>query len=330
MKNKQYLLFKDFSTIIYIKATTILSLIKTSYNKSLIHPETISGLVQSDGSFTISIVKASSKLGFVLRPSFSIRLLPSSYPIIKAMKDYFGVGEIYITQKYVNYQVNNFMHLWHVIIPHFIKYPLHSRKHISFVKFVTIMRLLLPYQNKIKPDLVIMKILVLLIDMNAGSARNVDKIKYWLGKLSVKPVYNFTLLTDYLKPLLNISSYFLVGVIEGDGSFYFTVRNNNNIRFGFNISTNIEDIGLLYAIMGYLKVGYVQNFGTWARFNIENNKVIENVMIPLVDNVGMLSSKRAKYQRFRKVFFMYKNKDHLTENGMNEIKELVREMKKLK
>jgi len=63
----------------------------------------------------------------------------------------------------------------------------------------------------------------------------------------------------HLKPLDLLNNYFILGVIEGDGSFYVSLRLNKKIRFGFNIGTHINEIDLLYAIKRYLDCGVVEN-----------------------------------------------------------------------
>lgn len=69
-----------------------MTLTRTSYNVfNLIDPGVISGLVQSDGSFSVSIVKSNSAL---VRPQFSITLMLSSLNLLKAIQQYFGIGHI--------------------------------------------------------------------------------------------------------------------------------------------------------------------------------------------------------------------------------------------
>lgn len=52
--------------------------------------------------------------------------------------------------------------------------------------------------------------------------------------------------------MFTFNIYFIIGLIEGDGSFYVGLRKNKilskTIRFGFNITTQLSDLFLLYAI----------------------------------------------------------------------------------
>lgn len=289
----------------------------------LIDPRVITGLIQSDGAFSVSIKKSPSTLGFVLRPQLTISMMLTSLNLLKAVHQYFGVGTLSVTDKYVQFQVSGFLDLWHVIIPHFITYPLFGNKHLVFVKFVTIMTLLFPFHNKDKPTIILMKVLVLMINMNTGSSSNSPS--QWLATLNIVPDYNVTLMTDYLSPLLFVTPHFLVGLIEGDGSFYFSVRSDTGqVRFGFNITTNMMELDLMHAVRAYLGFGRVTLQSTWCRFETESVKHLLAAMVPLVDGIPMLGSKNDKFLAFRKAIMMFKNKDHLTAEGLDTIKSLLK------
>jgi hypothetical protein len=57
---------------------------------------------------------------------------------------------------------------------------------------------------------------------------------------------NITKYFEKNNTLINI--YFIIGIIEGDGSFYVGLRTNRKVRFGFNITTHIYELDLLYKI----------------------------------------------------------------------------------
>lgn len=306
-----------------------MNLVKTSYNatNNIIDPRIISGLVQSDGSFSVSITSSPSKLGFVIRPMFSISLQLSSYELLLALKQYFGVGTLTVTKTYVEYRVSGFYELWHVIVPHFCKYPLFGAKHISFVTFVTVLTLLFPYYNTVKPTWVLVKVLMLISIMNAGSSRTIESIYNRLNTLQVIPhSLERTLLSmsdNYLMPLSCMSAYFLVGLMEGDGSFYFAIRPNGKLRFGFNITTNIGELDLLYAVKQFLGFGnvIVKN-DKWCYYYTESVTHINDTLVPLVSAIPMRGSKQARFLAVKEVLKMYKAKEHLTAEGRKKIEAL--------
>jgi len=102
----------------------------------------------------------------------------------------------------------------------------------------------------------------------------------------------------YFNYLNSINNYFLIGIIEGDGSFYVSLRKNGGVRFGFNITTHILELDMLYAIKIYLDCGIVIIKPTWCRFVVEGNKDLINILMVIVDSVGLLGSKADNYLLF--------------------------------
>lgn len=302
------------------------------FDNSQINPYVVSRVIQSDGCFTVNISKTKSGFGFILVPSFQIELIRTSLPLLKAIQRYFGgVGILSLKKdgKYVKYSITRIEDMWHILIPHFTKYGLYGSKYVSFIKFVNVLILLFPYQNKSKPAHVLMKRLVIMIDMNNGSGRDVEDIFCWLYKLKIEPDFYCPLYAKYLQPLLTVNMHFFVGIMEGDGSTYFGFNVKGKPRFGFNITTNIRDLYMLHAIKNFLGFGNIKLHGTWCRIESESVNSLWNLLIPIIDKVGLLGSKAEKYDTFRQVLVMYKNKEHLTKKGLAVIKGLQKRMKEL-
>jgi hypothetical protein len=80
--------------------------------------------------FSLKIIKRSGyKLGWGVEPGFIIGLHANNLPILEKIQSYFGVGNIHIgNNNAVSYYVNDVQDLTKVIIPHFDKYPLITKK----------------------------------------------------------------------------------------------------------------------------------------------------------------------------------------------------------
>lgn len=293
------------------------------------------GLTQSDGSFAISIIKTKSKIGLVLRPFFSIELKDSSINILLEVQQYLGgCGRIYNNKikKTVNFEISDFPSIWHILIPHFLKYPLESSKLESFLKFTNCMIFLFPFYNKNKPADLLLDLIKYSYFMNEGTGRTEEDFKdviyNYFNKgnpnlaldLSTSIVFKekSQLWLDHIKTkFLNSSEIELntiLGIIEGDGSFYISFTSDFKIKFGFNITTSIKDLYTLYKIKWRLGCGkvYIKS-ETWCRFEVTRKDDLINIIEPLIktlelyrgNNVRLLSSKSQSFEACTEALALY-------------------------
>lgn len=117
--------------------TTTLKLMyySTLINKKL-DPWFVTGFSDGVASFVLSIVK-SSKVGFSTTTAcFQIQLHIKYLELLNQIKNYFnGVGSITIHKNRCVYMVNGFSNIINVIIPHFDKYPLKTKKLGDYLLF---------------------------------------------------------------------------------------------------------------------------------------------------------------------------------------------------
>ena len=172
----------------------------------------VSGVTQSDGSFGISFKMTNSKFGYKISPFYRIELTLASINLINTIHKFFnnqganGRTGIRMLRGTCYYEITDLYSLWHVVVPHFLKYPLYGYKQIVFYKFVQILALLYPYFNKkYKPDLIIGKILYLTLNLNLSIKKNGNRSS--LLHLRSEKIYNKINLTplEVEKKLLNSS-----------------------------------------------------------------------------------------------------------------------------
>lgn len=326
-----------------------------------------SGLIHSDGSFFVNILKsASSWSGYTIRLTFSISLGIASLDLIKDIAKFFQCGQVSITATNCTFSVSNFHEIWHIIIPHFLSYPVYGFKFISFQIFVICASLLYPFYYNEKPVWLLVKIIILAFFMNEGSSRTLLRFYHILVNLQVKAraagnvsgleniqiydqpellanntvypvkvsgVGNFNVFS-FLPASLNISALdfsliahpiflpltFILGLIEGDGSFYIGFKSAPAViyTFGFSITTNISDFPILILIQQRLGCGliYVKS-AKWCRFEVNKIDDLNNKIIPLIDllelhrgqGINLLCSKKNNYAVWKDGIKKHINKD---------------------
>lgn len=96
-------------------------------------PEYIIGLVDGEGSFAIHLrdPKKSVKRRAIVEPRFYLKLQHRDKPVLLALKEFFGCGNVYIQrdqrknhQLCYRYEVANRQDLSEIIVPFFKAYPL--------------------------------------------------------------------------------------------------------------------------------------------------------------------------------------------------------------
>lgn len=102
--------------------------------------------------------------------------------------------------------------------------------------------------------------------------------------------------------------HWLVGVVDGDGTFHFAKTRKNVWTFYFKVGQSNYNLRLLYFIKKILGVGSVNvpnSKDNSAEFRIRDKKTIINVILPIFDKYTLLTSKQFHYQLFRKAILLY-------------------------
>ena len=92
----------------------------------------MSGFADGESTFYLAITKSSGhKLGWRIIPSFSIELHEKDLELLKRIQSFFfSVGSLRVRSRdgLIIYSVYSLEEITNVIIPHFNKYPLNTKK----------------------------------------------------------------------------------------------------------------------------------------------------------------------------------------------------------
>ena len=104
--------------------------------------------------------------------------------------------------------------------------------------------------------------------------------------------------------LINNKFYeWFVGYTDGDGCFnVYTNKKLKQIIFTFKLSQKKNNIQVLYYIKKKLGVGSVKIYGNMADYIIRDKKSIEKVLLPIFNNIPLLTIKEFKYHIFLEAF----------------------------
>jgi len=108
-----------------------------------LNPYFITGFADGESNFTVSICKDSErKLGWRVRVAFQIGLDSKDKGLLDRIQAYFGVGKVYRGEKNIyRFKVQSSKDL-QIILEHFDKYPLLTKKRADFELFKQIVEIM--------------------------------------------------------------------------------------------------------------------------------------------------------------------------------------------
>lgn len=284
---------------------------------TILSPNWISGFSDAESSFSLRIAKNSSrKSGWRVSPIFAIELDRRDTVLLKRIQEFFGIG-IISTRKNgkVTFYVQSFSDITHVIIPHFIKYPLLTKKRADFILFSKAVQLL---NDKVQSTAEgLQKIINIRASMNKG-----------LPELLKKAFPNTVAV---LRPEFNISSIYnpnwLVGFVDGEGCFYVGVKKTSSklghqVILVFSLSQHSRDEILFKRILNYLGYGVIEKVKTRpdsVAFVVYKYSDICEKLIPFFQEYPLQSVKSLNFRDFCEIASLMANKVHLTKQGIEKI-----------
>jgi len=287
---------------------------KEKITNNKLNPWWITGFVDAEGSFSISIVKNIERtIRWRIKLAFSITLHAKDIDLLNRIRDFFGVGNIYIYGDKASYKVDSRENLKNVIIPHFEKYSLITQKASDFILFKEILNLI--SNNKLTLEL-FQTILNLKASHNKGLTKEL---------LDLFP--ETCAVPRPLVPSQDIKNpNWITGFTDGDGCFFVKISKSSQAKLGsktsldFNIRQHSRDVLLLSSLINFFKCGNIYETPGVAEFRVSKISDIQNIIIPFFKAYPLQSHKIQNFLDFILVSKMIENKENLTIKGLEKIK----------
>ena len=136
---------------------------------------------------------------------------------------------------------------------------------------------------------------------------------------------------------MTLSADWIVGFVDGEGCFSFSLVKNDSLRFGYQIQGEFtvvqhkRDIQLLYKLKDSFNCGSVTvNHGDRYHFRVKNLNHFLTIIIPFFEKHHLQTNKRLQFPVFKDICLRLQAKEHLNETGFEEIKKLVKKLSDLK
>lgn len=266
-------------------------------------PQWVTGIVDSEGNFSINYNTKSKKLSF----AFKVTQNNKSFLILNSLKEYFKVGNVVIDNRSTNgykFVVSRRKDLIEVIFPHLDNYPLQGSKGLDYLDF--------------KKGVLLFK-----------NSSNSDEILFIKNNMNTKRSYEER--WNYLKDRsFNLAPEWIQAFVNGEGSFQCRIaetisRNSKYVAVNptLEIAQKSHDVLVLYAIIRYFGIGYLKpKYDIFSLQESKNSRAVSraifnqfDVIIDFVDKYPMLASKQLDYLDWKRIIQLKKQGAHKTEKG---------------
>lgn len=250
------------------------------------------GFIDGEGNFTIGIDTRNKFTRFNF--NFRIGLHIDDLPLLNFIKNRLGCGKIIINKQKdsASFSITDTQDLKSILFPILDKFSLNTTKYLDYLSFKE--ALILNARFK--------------MDINSRE-RDINKI------ISLKESMNRKRI-DYLLPLdhIKITSYWLLGLIEGEGSFHL-IRASLAPSFSLSLTAvqqpvldKIKDFLLLqldeYSLIKAVNTKLINissepaSGNTKAKVKIQVNQIdyINNIFIPFLDGLQFQSKKKLDFE----------------------------------
>lgn len=303
------------------------SLLDKSNNNTL-DPWFITGFVDGEGSFIIAFRKKSglNPGGYRAEPRFSITLNNKDLALLYQIQSYFdGIGNIIeksgkdTSQFYVSSikQINS------VIIPHFEKYPLITKKFADYKLFKQALELMQSKEHLTEAGF--RKIIEIKASMNWGLSDELNS--------------KFPEIIPMLRPLVLDNKIphpeWMAGFTSGEGSFMVRVKQSSNLKgwnleLKFQITQHTKDAQLLASFQSFFGCGkYKEKTGGLSGdFYVGKFPDLYQKIIPFFVKYYIRGIKAKNFEDFVKIAELVQSKTHLSNEGIEQIRNIQMGMNK--
>lgn len=136
---------------------------------------------------------------------------------------------------------------------------------------------------------------------------------------------------------MTLSNDWIVGFVDGEGCFSFSLIKNDSLKFGYQIQGEFtvvqhkRDIQLLHKLKAHFNCGSVAvNHGNRYHYRVKNLEHFLTIIIPFFEKNRLQTIKSLQLPVFKDICLRLNDKQHYTKEGFEEIKLLVKKLSDLK
>ena len=132
---------------------------------------------------------------------------------------------------------------------------------------------------------------------------------------------------------MKLSADWITGFVDGEGCFHVGISKHPEMSTGyqvlpeFTVVQHERDVQVLHALKAHFGCGVVrQNHGDRMAYRVRKRDHLLKHIVPFFMKHPLKTKKRLDFIKFRKVLLKMSAGDHLTAEGLGEIREIVARM----
>ena len=133
--------------------------------------------------------------------------------------------------------------------------------------------------------------------------------------------------------LMNLDAQWVTGFVDGEGCFYVGINPHQEMTVGFQILPEFtvvqhkRDVQVLHALKAFFGCGVVRtNHGDRMAYRVRGQEHLLQRIVPFFVKHPLKTRKRADFEKFRRILLMMDAGDHLTRDGIEEIRRVTAQM----
>ena len=285
-----------------------------------LNPMFVTGLSDGESYFGLHVIKRSkSRLGWQVMPVFEIELHRRDLALLEKIKAFFnGAGVITKTNRTtLKYRVSSVEQISKIIIPHFDKYSLITKKLADYLLFKEVIRIMEKKEHLTQDGLNKVVAIKSSLSTNKGLPESLKT-----AFPNIVPVVR-----PLIKNILIPDPNWLAGFSTGEGCFLISVFRSKNkvgeaVQLRFTLVQHCKDYKLMTIIKEYLSCGNLYTKKETIHLTVAKLSDITEKIIPLFKKHPVLGVKALDLADFCKVAELMQNKVHLTQEGIDEIQKI--------
>ena len=132
---------------------------------------------------------------------------------------------------------------------------------------------------------------------------------------------------------MKLDARWITGFVDGEGCFYVGINPQPEMTVGhqvlpeFTVVQHERDIKILYALKEFFKCGVVRvNHGERMAYRVRGKEHLLKYIVPFFVEHPLKTSKQQDFLKFRSILLKMEAGDHLTTQGVEEIRQIASKM----